>query len=650
MGKQDSELSGYKKRRKIISKEKLKKVSKKDEKERAKIADEATREALKKSVSLLSQSLKVPGAVKNLDFANSFTSEVETVLSGIHADAVNEESGTVQSSGKKGTGNKDKDGGEESSSKRSSSKRQDSHNESCEVCDAGGDLLCCDTCNLVFHLTCIRPKLAAVPKGKWSCAYCVVEGAAKGESDSAKRAIRSMKDLRRSRDLPCEGDDESRSNRHRSDLTVIRMGRQFVTRRLVHGQIVEMDRHNTLEKALFEIKTILDHKKGELARRVGDTGDLFMGVPETPHGTEAMHADGELWCIYCMDDASIPICAFCGCKTCFGKHSAENLLLCDGCDHEWHLYCLDPPLESIPEGHWFCKGCIKSGRDKEVLEEEEQDRLADEALERAQAEIDAAEAAEDAAMRDMLDEADLGGAKKKGRKSSGAYMPQQLAPAVLLGGGQEEAPVARRPGRPKGSVGKKKADLLNASCGGNMQTAIRVRKRETLPHISTQTSRGKKRRSVVGEWESSLSQAEMSFDGPIAIKDAIGLDFSKLVANRAARRLLLPIELVSMEKFRAWAPICDLREALATFQQKKEMLMRYISGDAMNEGYFPETSDSTDQLNPRDYMEQPYDDSFDSGNYDALMEGGMMFDDQELNAEGFGDQYLEASDPISMDS
>lgn len=35
------------------------------------------------------------------------------------------------------------------------------------------------------------------------------------------------------------------------------------------------------------------------------------------------------------------------------------------------------------------------------LEEEEQDRLADEAVEKAQAEIDAAEAAEDAAMRDM---------------------------------------------------------------------------------------------------------------------------------------------------------------------------------------------------------------------------------------------------------
>jgi hypothetical protein len=51
----------------------------------------------------------------------------------------------------------------------------DEHNEVCEVCETGGDLLCCDTCSLVFHLACIRPKLASVPKGEWSCAYCVLD-------------------------------------------------------------------------------------------------------------------------------------------------------------------------------------------------------------------------------------------------------------------------------------------------------------------------------------------------------------------------------------------------------------------------------------------------------------------------------------------
>ncbi len=48
------------------------------------------------------------------------------------------------------------------------------HNEACEVCEREGNLVCCNTCSLVFHLCCLRPKLATVPKGPWSCPYCIV--------------------------------------------------------------------------------------------------------------------------------------------------------------------------------------------------------------------------------------------------------------------------------------------------------------------------------------------------------------------------------------------------------------------------------------------------------------------------------------------
>ena len=29
------------------------------------------------------------------------------------------------------------------------------------------------------------------------------------------------------------------------------------------------------------------------------------------------------------------------------------MLLCDGCDDAYHMFCLDPPLRSIPEGDWY---------------------------------------------------------------------------------------------------------------------------------------------------------------------------------------------------------------------------------------------------------------------------------------------------------
>ncbi|KAH9941975.1 RCC1/BLIP-II [Amylocystis lapponica] len=34
-------------------------------------------------------------------------------------------------------------------------------------------------------------------------------------------------------------------------------------------------------------------------------------------------------------------------------------LACDKCDHLYHLKCLDPPLDAVPDGEWFCPECNK---------------------------------------------------------------------------------------------------------------------------------------------------------------------------------------------------------------------------------------------------------------------------------------------------
>ena len=40
------------------------------------------------------------------------------------------------------------------------------------------------------------------------------------------------------------------------------------------------------------------------------------------------------------------------------------MLICDGCNSEYHIYCLVPPLQSIPEDLWFCAYCKGNGIDK----------------------------------------------------------------------------------------------------------------------------------------------------------------------------------------------------------------------------------------------------------------------------------------------
>eukprot|EP00041_Stephanoeca_diplocostata_P028857 m.835238 g.835238 ORF g.835238 m.835238 type:complete len:1257 (+) comp23453_c0_seq4:506-4276(+) len=57
------------------------------------------------------------------------------------------------------------------------------------------------------------------------------------------------------------------------------------------------------------------------------------------------------------------------CKICRRANAEDKLLLCDGCDHGFHMYCLKPKLFTIPEDDWFCKACKPSRtseRDVEV--------------------------------------------------------------------------------------------------------------------------------------------------------------------------------------------------------------------------------------------------------------------------------------------
>ena len=53
------------------------------------------------------------------------------------------------------------------------------------------------------------------------------------------------------------------------------------------------------------------------------------------------------------------------CFRCKGLHDEDLMLLCDGCDEgAAHIYCLDPPLSSVPaeDASWFCAACAAKRR------------------------------------------------------------------------------------------------------------------------------------------------------------------------------------------------------------------------------------------------------------------------------------------------
>ncbi|XP_027524045.1 E3 ubiquitin-protein ligase UHRF2-like [Corapipo altera] len=62
-------------------------------------------------------------------------------------------------------------------------------------------------------------------------------------------------------------------------------------------------------------------------------------------------------CKHCRADPDKE-CRFCSCYLCGGKQDAHMQLLCDECNMVYHIYCLNPPLSTIPEDEdWYCPSC-----------------------------------------------------------------------------------------------------------------------------------------------------------------------------------------------------------------------------------------------------------------------------------------------------
>jgi len=71
-------------------------------------------------------------------------------------------------------GNKNKKKGKKG--KKDFAQEEADHQEFCEVCQQGGEIILCDTCPKAYHLCCLDPELEEAPEGKWSCPHCEKNG------------------------------------------------------------------------------------------------------------------------------------------------------------------------------------------------------------------------------------------------------------------------------------------------------------------------------------------------------------------------------------------------------------------------------------------------------------------------------------------
>ncbi|KAL3318137.1 choline dehydrogenase 4 [Cichlidogyrus casuarinus] len=58
------------------------------------------------------------------------------------------------------------------------------HQEYCDICQQGGEIMLCDTCPRAYHLVCLDPEMETPPEGVWSCPHCEKAGISVKKEDA----------------------------------------------------------------------------------------------------------------------------------------------------------------------------------------------------------------------------------------------------------------------------------------------------------------------------------------------------------------------------------------------------------------------------------------------------------------------------------
>ncbi|KAL0391770.1 UNVERIFIED_CONTAM: PHD finger protein EHD3 [Sesamum radiatum] len=139
----------------------------------------------------------------------------------------------------------------------------------CKLKADGRNCLVCDSCEEMYHISCIEPPVKEIPSRSWYCAKCTAKG-----TESPHEYCTACERLNASRSPFDENEKDD----------------------FMYGKVAA-----ELEESSNELVA----NEGELASPTDD----------------------------------------------------DKTVLCDGCDHAYHIYCMQPPHSAIPRGKWFCQEC-----------------------------------------------------------------------------------------------------------------------------------------------------------------------------------------------------------------------------------------------------------------------------------------------------
>ncbi|XP_031281601.1 PHD finger protein EHD3 isoform X2 [Pistacia vera] len=202
----------------------------------------------------------------------------------------------------------------------------------CEEKADGKDCLVCDSCEEMYHVSCIEPAVKEIPPKSWYCGSCTAKGIGSPHENC----------------VVCE-----RLNAPRNQGIQVGDGTSPANETFIDFE--GNSNCSTDEIQESKEKRYLMYPCGICGVRVASCDEfqycdhdycpykLYHNRCLTPKQSKSY---GSRW-----------LCPSCLCRGCFTDKDDDKIVICETCDHAYHIYCMEPPRSSIPKRGWFCRKC-----------------------------------------------------------------------------------------------------------------------------------------------------------------------------------------------------------------------------------------------------------------------------------------------------
>ncbi|CAA0840803.1 RING/FYVE/PHD-type zinc finger family protein [Striga hermonthica] len=182
--------------------------------------------------------------------------------------------------------------------------------------------LVCDSCEGMYHISCIEPPVKEIPTSNWYCADCTSK-----DDESPHENCVACERLNSTISFQ-SGDGNNKVN-------------------ILHDGRITEDLDKRSNGFYTKCKVCMNEIRNEEEYKI--CGHPF--CPDTFYHVKCLTGQqlvshGACW-----------YCPSCICRACLTDRDDDKIVLCDGCDHAYHIYCMVPSRDSVPKGKWFCVNC-----------------------------------------------------------------------------------------------------------------------------------------------------------------------------------------------------------------------------------------------------------------------------------------------------